>query len=115
MNLHRITWLCVLTVASVSAQPASRIEPNAGNWKTGIISSGKDYRAPPPPGAAATKAELDWLRGVVRVKSPDIANSVTYWDAGSPAYRWIDLMTNRIAAGANITAFPHHAYLATAM
>jgi len=33
-----------LTVAQVQAQ----VEPNAGNWKTWFITSGKDYRLSPP-------------------------------------------------------------------
>jgi membrane-associated phospholipid phosphatase len=106
----------VLALAS-SGWAQSQIEPKAGTWKTWVISSGKDFRVPPPPNAAATKAELDWVRGAVAEKNPDIAASVAFWDAGSPGYRWIDLMTNRILAGANITPFPHrvYTYLATAM
>ena len=40
---------------------------------------------------------------------------MTYWDAGAPGYRWIDLMTNRLIAGANVTAFPHRVYTYMAM
>src|SRR6266403_485180 len=36
----------------------AQIEPNAGNWRTWVISSGRDYRVPPPPGPAKTQAEL---------------------------------------------------------
>jgi membrane-associated phospholipid phosphatase len=109
--------LVFVSAAPVFCQSAGQIEPNAGKWKTWIISSGRDFRVPPPPNEAATKAELDWLRGLVAEKSPDVANQVTYWDAGSPGYRWIDLMTNRIVRGANITPFPHrvYTYLATAI
>ena len=38
----------------------ARIEPSAGQWKTWVISSGKDFRVPPPPDATAT--ELKQLR-----------------------------------------------------
>ena len=31
------------------------VEPQAGNWKTWVITSGKDFRVPPPPDAAATR------------------------------------------------------------
>ena len=31
------------------------IEPNAGSWRTWIISSGKDFRVASPPDAAATR------------------------------------------------------------
>ena len=42
----------------IDAQTNGPIEPNAGNWRTWVISSGRDYRVPPPPGAAETQAEL---------------------------------------------------------
>ena len=93
------------------------IEPKAGTWKTWVISSGKDFRVPPPPGAAATKGEIEWLRGVVAEKDSRIAAQVTFWDAGSPAYRWIELLNNRVLRGANISPYPQrlYAYVATAI
>ena len=45
------------------------IEPAAGNWKTFAISSGKDYRVPPPPDAAATRNEIAWIKSVRTAES----------------------------------------------
>ena len=118
MRLH-IAPLCLLTISSVWNQPAGQIETNAGNWKTWIITSGKDYRVPPPPDAAATKAELEWLKqfAAQRQTDPRIAPQITYWDAGSPAYRWMDLVQNRYLNGEPVTAYPHRVlnYVAMAM
>ena len=36
------------------------IEPNAGKWRTWVISKGKDYRVPLPPGGQA--AQMSWRR-----------------------------------------------------
>ena len=44
---------CVLPVCAQS------VEPKAGTWKTWVISSGKDFRVPPPPDDAAPKQ--NWL------------------------------------------------------
>src|SRR6187431_14956 len=44
---------------------AGGIEPNAGNWRTWVISSGRDYRVPPPPGPAETRAELRTMAGLI--------------------------------------------------
>ena len=106
--------------AQSSRQP---IEPKAGSWKTWVISSGKDFRVPPPPDAATTAGELKWLRDAVAEPNPYIAASVQFWSAGSPGYRWMDLVTNRVLAGQQI--LPGHttldsgariyAYLALAM
>ena len=34
------------------------VEPDAGSWRTWVISSGEDYRVPPPPSPSETQAEL---------------------------------------------------------
>ena len=47
---------------------ATQIEPTAGTWRTWVISSGKDYRAPAPPGFADTEAELNALAALVEPK-----------------------------------------------
>src|SRR5258708_3806336 len=116
MTLH--TFLVLMLVLSARAQDSvGQIEPNAGSWKTWAISSGKDFRVPPPPDAAATKAELDWLRTAIAEKDSRIAAQVKFWDAGSPGYRWIELVNNRVVNGANVTPYSQrlYAYLATAM
>lgn len=99
------------------SQTAAPVEPNAGAWKTWAISSGKDYRVPPPPDATATQGELQWLKDVAaqRQTDPVINSQVGFWDAGSPAYRWIDLISNRYLAGQPVTAYPHRVYAYVAM
>src|SRR5436305_2668825 len=113
----RILFTVALVVSARAQDTASQIEPGAGSWKTWIISSGKDFRVPPPPDAAATKAELDWVRAAVAEKDPNVVASISYWDAGAPGYRWIELITNRVIAGAPTTAYPQrvYAYIALAM
>src|SRR5436190_2309542 len=115
MKLHRMIWLGLLAVVPVWAQPAGQIEPNAGTWKTWAISSGKDYRVPPPPDAAATKYELHWLHDFVGQSDPRIAPEISFWDAGSPAYRWIDLISTRFLQGQPSSAYPHRVYAYVAM
>jgi len=96
MTLSKIACLPLVAVA-LFAQTATQIEPKAGTWKTCAISSGKDYRVPPPPDASATRGELEWLHAAVTQNDPHIADQISYWDAGSPAYRWLDLLSARIA------------------
>jgi membrane-associated phospholipid phosphatase len=109
------------TVVFLSALPLlgqtvnQPIEPNAGTWKTWIISSGKDFRVPPPPDYTASKAELDAVRAAMAEADPAAVANVAFWDSGAPGYRWIELMTNRILAGKNITAYPHRVYTYMAM
>ncbi len=112
--------LCGGVVAAVLCSYAlpvagQTIEPNAGSWRTWALTSGKAVRAPAPPDAAATRAELDWVRGAVAEKDPSIAASVAYWDAGAPSYRWMQLITNRILSGAPVTPYSHRLYTYVSM
>jgi membrane-associated phospholipid phosphatase len=79
------------------------IEPNAGNWKTWVISSGRDYRVPPPPGPKETQAELRALADLISHNDAQDLQQIAFWDAGAPAYRWIDLINERLLAGVPTT------------
>src|SRR5436309_2311667 len=95
--------LVVLTFAAVAlplqVQADGSIEPNAGNWRTWVISSGRDYRVPPPPNPAETQAELRALADLISHNDAQAQQQITFWDAGAPAYRWIDLLNARTLAG----------------
>src|SRR6266704_543191 len=91
----RILFTLALTL-SARAQDTGQIEPGAGSWKTWVISSGKDFRVPPPPDAAATLNELAFLKAFSQEKDPTIADQVRFWNAGAPSYRWVDVVTNRL-------------------
>src|SRR6185436_2528078 len=57
--------LFLAVVLPVRALSNDQTEPNAGKWRTWVISSGKDYRVPPPPGPAETRAELRSLADLI--------------------------------------------------
>jgi membrane-associated phospholipid phosphatase len=82
-----------------------------------VISSGADYRVPPPPNPAETRAELRSLADLISHNDAQKKQQVAFWDAGAPAYRWIDLINNRLLAGTATTLYPHrvYAYVALAM
>ena len=79
-------------------------------WRTWVISSGKDYRAPAPPGFTDTEAELNTLAGLVSHNDDQARQRIEFWDAGAPAYRWIDLINARLLAGTATTAYAHRVY-----
>src|SRR5262249_47213601 len=56
--------------SATSAAPARApaLEPSAGSWKTWLLASGDQFRAPPPPGAAASRVELRRLRDLVALR-----------------------------------------------
>src|SRR5262245_48292607 len=115
MTAPKIILLLVLVPLALASaaraeQPSGQIEPNAGEWKTWVISSGRDYRVPEPPNPAQTRAELRDLHELISHNTGEIVQHITYWDAGAPAYRWIDLIDARALAGVAITAYPHRVY-----
>ncbi|MCX6922077.1 MAG: phosphatase PAP2 family protein [Verrucomicrobia bacterium] len=93
------------------------IEPKAGNWRPWVISSGKDYRVPAPPGDKETKAELKLLAELASHNDAQTQQQIAFWDAGAPAYRWIDLLNARAMAGTPLTPYAQrvYAYVAQAM
>ncbi len=95
----------------------AQIEPTAGTWRTWVISSGKDFRAPAPPGFAETQAELNALGSLVGRNDAQTLQRIEFWDAGAPAYRWMDMLNARLLAGTATTAYAHrvYTYLAQAM
>ncbi len=91
MRLH--TFLIgILTLCPTWAQ----IEPNAGTWKTWVLTGGSQYRPPAPPDAAATAGELAWLKGVRGTLNAAAQTQIAYWDQGSPAYHWVQWLQQRV-------------------
>jgi len=118
MAMQVMVGMALMASLPLCAQTAGQVEPAAGTWKTWVISSGKDFRVPVPPDAAETKRELEWLKSIEGTRSdPQIARQIAFWDAGSPAYRWMDLISKRILDGRPVTAYAHRvqAYVAMAM
>ena len=104
-------------VLPAHAQSSGPIEPNAGNWKPWIISSGKDFRVPPPPSTDETRHELKALAELVKHNDAAIQQQIEFWDAGAPSYRWMDYINQRALNGPALPAFPHriYTYVAIAM
>lgn len=88
------SWAFVLLVAwvlPVHAEQAGAVEPEAGTWKTWIIASGQQFRAPPPPDRAATEKELDELAAMASTRNRAALDQIAYWDTGAPSYRWSEI------------------------
>lgn len=95
--------------------PPPQVEPDAGRWTTWVIASGDSIPVPPPPDAAATQAELRTLRDLVARNDDGIARQIAYWDAGSPGYRWIDLLSERARSAAPLGTYPHRVFTYVAL
>ena len=76
----------ILWATTLNAQ----VEPNAGNWKTWFISSGKDYRLPSP---ILSKNEIAEVLAIQQKLDLQGKQNIEFWNAGSPSYRWQDLIS----------------------
>src|SRR5262249_43426877 len=83
--------IALVVAFAVAPAAADQTEPNAGSWKTWVISSGRDFRAPPPPNDAATSAEIGELKALANKGDAPTKEVIAYWDVGPPSYRWQQL------------------------
>jgi membrane-associated phospholipid phosphatase len=115
MSIHWITQR-IVTIAAASAVAFAQDTTHPGDWKTWVVASAKDHGVPAPPGEAATRNELDWLRDASAQINPRIAEQIRFWDSGPPAYRWMELVAKRQSAGLPVGAFPRvYAYVSLAI
>lgn len=64
-------------------------EPLAGTWKTWFISSGKEYRLPPP---SLNKKEIDQVLQAQQQLDSVRRQQINFWNAGAPGYRWQEMV-----------------------
>ncbi|HEX5082306.1 MAG TPA: hypothetical protein VFY40_09680 [Blastocatellia bacterium] len=120
MRVMAVAMLVPLNLAPVNAQHfnhqpdcasgrhgAAQIEPHAGRWKTWALSSGSQFRLPPPPRGASQAVEVGNLITRANQRDAEALNAISFWDAGPPGYRWNEMATNLLVAK-NITG-PHSA------
>ena len=110
--IRRFTYLCVMLLLSggCAFAQSDQIEPDAGSWRTWVISSGQDFRVPPPPDESTTTEELTQLREHLATSDTQIAEQIVFWDAGSPGYRWLELVNARVIDGQQLPPNPHRIY-----
>jgi hypothetical protein len=81
------TFLFLLLLATTSL--LAQLEPNAGNWKTWFIASGKDYRLQQPP---SYKQEIAAVIAAQQHLDSAAKQQILFWNAGAPNLRWQEMM-----------------------
>jgi membrane-associated phospholipid phosphatase len=102
MKRNSILSMILFMIFQLQAQ----VEPQAGNWKTWFITSGKDYRLPAP---SSYKNEIPEVLARQRNLDTKTNQQIIFWNAGSPGYHWQEMMnklwavdTGRYGALANM-------------
>ncbi len=92
MAMWSLAALFALLMAGCVAVPdTSPVEPGAGKWPTWVVADVATARPAAPPGQADTQAELQEVQTLIAALGEEELQQITYWDAGSPSYRWIEL------------------------
>jgi membrane-associated phospholipid phosphatase len=88
------------------ATPAGTpVEPQAGTWRTWVLTSASQFRPPAPPDATATAAEVAQLKVFAQQRDAASSQRIEYWDAGAPGYRWNAMLREEFAKhGATTTS-----------
>lgn len=89
-------------VLAVAGSLSAQVEPHAGQWKTWILNSASAIRLPPPPDAAATSIELQWVKSCASARNQAALAQIHFWDAGAPGYRWMQL-TEQLAVSESLS------------
>jgi membrane-associated phospholipid phosphatase len=94
---------CVICgLLALAGSLSAQVEPTAGRWKTWILTSGREFRLPAPPDAAATAIELQWVKECASARNDASLAQVHFWDAGAPGYRWMQL-TEQLAVSEGLS------------
>jgi hypothetical protein len=62
-------WFLPIMLSVGCSISSAQIEPNAGNWKTWVLTSSDQLRLPPPPDEAATRAEIAQLKDIAKQRN----------------------------------------------
>jgi membrane-associated phospholipid phosphatase len=91
-NSKKIAWCMALTFALgltlLALSASAQIEPNAGQWKTWVLTSGSQFRLPAPPGRDESKEEIQVLEKLAEQRDAAAVDLIKFWDTGSPSYQW---------------------------
>lgn len=87
-----------MAAVQTPAAAAEQVEPNAGTWKGWLLTSGDQFRPTPPPDDAATTAELDELMAMASERDAAAIDTIAFWNAGAPAYRWNEVTIEHFLA-----------------
>ena len=93
-----IFLLAGITITASAQTVSGPMEPRAGTWKPWVLKSGSELRLPAPPDAKATITESEELRALAGRRDAVALEQIRYWDFGSPAHRWNEMLSDTAVA-----------------
>ncbi len=96
--MNRLFLWTALTIAAMAGTAHAQTEPAAGSWPTWVITSGHQFRADSPSVYGDENTDLRWLKDFMAQADSNTLNQVAYWDAGPPAYRWMQITMQELTS-----------------
>ena len=96
--LSCVLCLVLLSGCMMPAAAGAQVQPDAGHWKTWVVASGDELRPAAPPDQATTLKEIAGLKAMVNERDDAAKDTVAYWDAGAPSYRWVQILLDEAKA-----------------
>ena len=101
-SLSLALWLPGLTPTRSLPEQPKRATPRSANGGPGCCPRAASSVVPPPPDEAATRIELERLRGMIASRDPATRERILWWDAVAPSYRWNQIaLEEAVKAGLN--------------
>jgi membrane-associated phospholipid phosphatase len=76
--------------------PEPQVEPNAGRWKTWLLSDVSQAQPPGPPSRMISEKEIRVLKRLSFQRDAAALDLINFWDAGAPSFRWNEFATQRL-------------------
>jgi membrane-associated phospholipid phosphatase len=93
-----------------------QVEPDAGSWRTWVLTSGRQLRPGPPPAPNVARDEVQELAALAKQRDAAALDRIAYWDSGAPGYRWNEIaITHSLKAGLGLFAYRAMALLHVAI
>jgi membrane-associated phospholipid phosphatase len=104
MILCIIYYGIVVPAFSQSKFTAQKNAQETTTWKLFLLQSTNEIKIAPPPGKEESKKELAEIKARMAKVDQKILQQIKYWDAGSPAYRWNEIV-NKLVNFQNINTY----------
>jgi membrane-associated phospholipid phosphatase len=96
-----LTSGCVKSAVVSRAQDQSLFqkegEKKPGTWKTFVLTSGDQFRPPPPSqGVSVSRDQLDEVIAKQGRITPEWKDRIVYWDEGLITHRWTELLLQKV-------------------
>ena len=99
LALLLVASLSVVACGSEGYQAGAGGEPDAGAWKTWVLSAPDEIAVPEPPSDADVRDETTELRRLAGERTPEVEERIKRWNPDLALKPWLDLNLELVAAG----------------